>query len=211
MHSLKIEYTPSENLSSLTEIALSNTDLNLYSTKDKSNDLGLAWKQSLKWNKQMGGIKWTNELSGERQSTHFSVFEPFRNPEFNRDWAIGNALPKNGDDMFFTLKTGIESRQLKGDYSLRYYDKQENYQGQMHSWQTSYYNSSTQIHFSGSDLKNSLGKNNGKFFQTQIVHSTKDRQIGISNTRYLLRKRKKMSNRLKMKISCCLKVFHLIF
>ena len=182
MHSLKIEYTPSENLSSLTEIGLSNTDLNLYSTKDKSNDLGLAWKQSLKWNKQMGGIKWTNELSGERQSSHFSVFEPFRNPEFNRDWAIGNALPKNGDDMFFTLKTGIESRQLKGDYSLRYYDKQDNYQGQMHSWQTSYYNSSTQIHFSGSDLKNSLGKNNGKFFRPKLSIQQK---IGKSESQIL--------------------------
>lgn len=182
MHTLKVEYTPNDNLYSLTEIGLSNTDLNLYSHKDKSNDLGLAWKQSVRWNKQIGGIKWSNELNGERQSTQFTLFEPFRNPEFNRDWAIGNALPKNGDDMFFNFKTGIENRQLKGDYSFRYYDKQNNYRGQMHTWQTNYHNQSTQIHFSGSDLKNSLGKINGKFFRPKV---SLQQQIGKSEAQIL--------------------------
>ena len=168
MHTIRLEYEHKESLYTLTELGLSNTDFNLFSKKDKSNDLGMAWKQTLKWKKRLGKLTWINEVNGEKQSANFTLFEPFRNPEFNRDWALGNAFPQNGGDLFLNIKTQIEHNKVKGSYTFKHYDKQHDYSGQMHTLHTNYLSKYSQLDFSSSYLKNKLGNIDGDFFRPKI-------------------------------------------
>ncbi|MEP7269847.1 MAG: hypothetical protein ABI844_19680 [Saprospiraceae bacterium] len=187
-HNLKFEYHPKAPFYSKTELGLSNVDLNQFSQKDKQDDLGLAWKQTIGSNFNLGKFKWRNELNAEQQATNFTLFEPFRNPEFNRDWALGNELSKNGQDVLLQLKSSLENEQIKAAYSFQNYAKQRTYKGQIHAWQLAYKNNGTAISFTGNNLQNDLRKIHGNFFRpkldlSQSIGKKKLHHAGLSYAR----------------------------
>lgn len=168
LHTIKLEYHPEKNIYLRTDIGISKLDENLFSNKDKSNDVGIAWKQIIRTNSQIRNILWQNEFSLEKQAKQFSIFEPFRNPEFNRDWSLQNTL-KNGDDLLMQLKTGFENGPLKVHYGIQRYEKNIIYQGINQVWNTEYKSKNTTFLYSGSSLSNENQSIHGKFTRPRLM------------------------------------------
>lgn len=74
-----------------TELAISQNDLNRLSPLDSEDDWGLALFTTLNKNFNQDK-KWSGSLnaSHEWKQKNFKAINPYRLPEFNRDWDIGN-------------------------------------------------------------------------------------------------------------------------
>lgn len=102
------------------ESAVSVNDLNTFSSLDRENDLGHAWRIQHLWDTR--GIAPADSLRGKRgwvQKTHyeftastFSQVERFREVEFNRNWNLGVVAPHGHQHIvgtggtWFTRKNG---------------------------------------------------------------------------------------------------------
>ncbi|MDB5282938.1 MAG: hypothetical protein JWO06_2013, partial [Bacteroidota bacterium] len=80
------------------EVAMSNNNQNMFSTKDKQNDIGFAGRAGYKGsiatktdsiNKKNESI--TFDVNYEFQQNRFTPIERFRAVEFNRDWNLGTS------------------------------------------------------------------------------------------------------------------------
>lgn len=99
------------------EVALSNNDINMFSDLDAADDKGHALKvgyQSVPRNISfLEGYEWTNKLSYEYRQKDFSIIDPYRSIEFERDWSgnlPGNLLPQSNtlaDDHVLDFSTRI--------------------------------------------------------------------------------------------------------
>ncbi len=197
-HAFRMEYKPSNGFYSNTEISVSNTDLNLYSSKDHQDNNGLAIKQVLSYlHKPNVNTNWLNEVHIERLSSHFNVFDPFRNPEFNRDWGIistSNIANPTSTEVLWGARSHLQHANYEVGYKIQGYKKGSQYYGLHQSWNTSSIFKQTSLKFNGSNLKNEYGDYQGTFFRPKIelqqdLGKTKNHHIGISMD--------KESNRLK--------------
>ena len=92
LHTMGMEYRLSETASIQTELALSKLDRNRFSRLDSGDDYGLAsytqyrqdWKLGSRWELQ-------SNLQYEYAQEHFNPLNPYRNPEFARDWNLSGA------------------------------------------------------------------------------------------------------------------------
>lgn len=88
------EYEFSKTASILTEVSLSRNDLNRFSNLDKGDDTGLAAYTTFRKDFNLGGDSsgWLlrSNLSYEFVQETFQALNPYRNPEFLRDWNIAN-------------------------------------------------------------------------------------------------------------------------
>ncbi len=87
---LNSSYKPSEKTSISAEVALSNSDQNLFSTLDNEQNKGIATK--LAWQQVLLDKKWkllsdVNYLFIHR---NFNTIQRFQSVEFNRDWNLNN-------------------------------------------------------------------------------------------------------------------------
>ncbi len=75
-----------------TEVAMSNYDINTFSTKDKGNDKGYAGKVLLKnttpFKSSKVGLQLVTEGGFEYVEAKFKPLERLRNVEFTRDWGL---------------------------------------------------------------------------------------------------------------------------
>lgn len=87
---LGTEMTLGENSSLRTEVALSNTDLNRFSNIDNNDNLGTALFADYQLNKKIGKKDWSlqSSIKYEFVQQNFKALNPYRNPEFNRDWNV---------------------------------------------------------------------------------------------------------------------------
>ncbi len=88
------EYQFSEKASLKTEIALSRIDLNRFSKVDDDDNVGLAGFTTFQREFQLGsdssGWSLNTSLSYEFTQNNFQALNPYRAPEFLRDWNIAN-------------------------------------------------------------------------------------------------------------------------
>ena len=72
------------------EVAMSDYDVNTFSTRDKGNDQGRAIKLGAENTKRVGkdGLKWVNRGAFEHEDASFKPLERLRNVEFTRDWTL---------------------------------------------------------------------------------------------------------------------------
>ena len=88
------EYRFSKKARWLTEVALSRNDLNRFSTLDQQDDVGMAvystFQKDFLLSSDTAGWKLTTNLSYEFVQETFQALNPYRNPEFLRDWNIAN-------------------------------------------------------------------------------------------------------------------------
>ncbi len=85
------EYKISKNSSILTELAISNNDLNRFSDIDSDDDTGIAVFSEFRNSKKFGENEdWTfdTQLGYEFVQKNFKALNPYRNAEFTRDWNI---------------------------------------------------------------------------------------------------------------------------
>jgi len=95
-----------------TELAMSNYDVNGFSSKDKGNDQGFAGRIILNNIKQLGGdkkLELMTDLYGEHTDENFRPIERLRNVEFNRDWGLPfDATP--ADENLFNAGIGLKNK-----------------------------------------------------------------------------------------------------
>lgn len=94
MMTLNGRYDFSKNSSLTTEVAFSRYDLNRFSTLDSGDDLGLAafteFNRTFALGRDSTGWQLASNLSYEFVHEHFEPLNPYRNPEFLRDWNLAN-------------------------------------------------------------------------------------------------------------------------
>lgn len=118
---LGIEYNISKNTVLNTEVAMSNYDVNTFSSIDKGNDRGYAskvdFKNSLPFKGSKRGLKLTTELGHEYVDARFKPLERLRNIEFTRDWGLPLLL--NVPEHENIITGGVQLSDQKNN-SLRY-------------------------------------------------------------------------------------------
>ena len=87
-------YDFSKNSSLTTEVAVSRNDLNRFSSLDSKDDLGLAafteFNRTFALGRDSSGWHLASSLSYEFVHKDFEPLNPYRNPEFLRDWNLAN-------------------------------------------------------------------------------------------------------------------------
>ncbi len=128
--SLGMDFTPSKNTLLMTEVAMSNYDVNTFSKKDKGNDKGFGAKVNLKNNHPLSRKRVLNsELGYEFVEATFKPIERLRNVEFTRDWGLPLVV-NPADEHMYQATLGLSD--AKGN-SLRYqligYNRSDNFNG----------------------------------------------------------------------------------
>ncbi|TAH40423.1 MAG: hypothetical protein EYC69_11475 [Bacteroidetes bacterium] len=124
------------------ETAASNNDINLFSTKDKKDDVGyasrLAYTNNLNLSEDtLRGWKLASVLTGEYAGKYFKPVERYRTVEFDRDWNLGTGTIQN-DEYSGSFQTSLSKISLGiFSYQIKTYLKGENYKGLMNAASTS--------------------------------------------------------------------------
>jgi len=125
MVSFAADYRLSKRTQLTSEIAVSNRDLNTFSSIDNDDNVGFAAKMGFQNDKLIGkssNNKWLMQsgVNYEYNSRDFTFLEPFRPVEFSRDW---NTQPTPRDDQHLgMLRLGFENGKFgKVNYDLESY------------------------------------------------------------------------------------------
>lgn len=118
---LGVEYNISKNTVLNTEVAMSNYDVNTYSSIDKGNDRGYAgkvdFKSAMPFKGSKRGLKLTTDLGYEYVDARFKPLERLRNIEFTRDWGLPLLVTTPEHENIVTA--GVQLSDKKSN-SLRY-------------------------------------------------------------------------------------------
>jgi hypothetical protein len=130
LFSVATDWKINKNGQLLTDIAFSNFDINRFSSKDKSNDDGMAARMIFKNKINLSTeklISLNSDLHVEYNSATFKPIERLRNVEFNRDWGL-ELISLPADEL---LIDGNFSVQNEKGHSLKYsigsYQRNKNY------------------------------------------------------------------------------------
>lgn len=133
LFSLGIDYAMSKNSSLRTEAAMSNYDINTFSSIDKGNDKGYAFKTLFKNQLPLGnaekGNKLISNLGYEWVGASFKPLERLRNVEFTRDWGLPLQVSAATESI---LNGGLELANDKGKsirYQLTNYHRSDGFNG----------------------------------------------------------------------------------
>lgn len=123
------------------EGALSNYDVNLFSSLDKKNDAGYGAKVIYKnlirlSNDTTKGWRLNNVVNYEYTSKNFKPIDRFRNVEFERDWNLGTNSIYNDENISSLQTTVSKPEALSFTYQLKSYNKGSSFKGLMHSEST---------------------------------------------------------------------------
>lgn len=128
------EYFISERTSLKSEFALSNYDVNTFSSRDKSNDKGVAAKFQFQnamkvlraspaiWNLQ-------TRVGYEFVQDKFRPLERLRNIEFNRDWSLPYDAPRASEHLLDASFQLIDKNNNRIKYDITNYRRSDNYNG----------------------------------------------------------------------------------
>jgi hypothetical protein len=136
---LGIEYNISKNALLNAEVAMSNYDVNTFSSIDKDNDKGYAakvdFKNTMPFKGSKRGIKLATDLGYEYVDARFKPLERLRNIEFTRDWGLPLLLTTPEHENI--VMAGLQLSDKKGN-SLRYqfteYNRGTSFTGLRHSF-----------------------------------------------------------------------------
>jgi len=138
LFTLGSDYRFSKNNKATVELAMSNNDINLFSSKDKSNDAGYAAKVIYENTTMLGTDtlhSWQAKsiLNYEYVNQDFKPLERFRPVEFERDWNV-SALTQNNDEHIASIQSVLAKPGLGSfNYNLKSYKKGSLYDGVMNS------------------------------------------------------------------------------
>jgi len=119
-----------------TEMAVSDFDVNTLSSRDKTNDRGLAARLMADHQAVLPGARRLTLRSAaayEHVQASFRPLERLRNVEFNRDWGLAFDAASAREDLF-SLTTGLDDgRGHAVHYNLAGYLRSDGFRGYRHS------------------------------------------------------------------------------
>lgn len=161
------KYNPSEKSIFDFEMAVSNTDLNLYSTLDDSNNKGVATKISGKQRLFSGKttINAFADIHFIQQS--FKPIERLYNIEFNRDWNIENTWGNLGNQSLLTSGLQFDfNKKGKATYQIEKLDFGAAFSGLRNSFLGSFKNKKWSVTTQNSWLASQSNSSNSHFLRT---------------------------------------------
>lgn len=163
------EYKINKNLKTGVELAISNYDVNTFSTTGNANNQGYGVKYFIDGKTPMNdannGISLLTLGSYEMISKGFTQIERFRSVEFERDWNRGTTIINNLQQLA-TIGLGIEkAKTYKALYKFNTFNEQGNYNGQQHMLNSFYEKKGVKAAFDGSLLSSKSIENNTVFLR----------------------------------------------
>ena len=142
MVTLGSQYTLGKNTKIQGEIAMSNFDKNRYSGLDQDDNQGFAGFLNVESNKPLGkdssGLLLSTQLQTEWTQASFSALNPYRSPEFLRDWNLTNqqgqgSVPASKRELIAKAEITLKKDNWgQITYGLSGYDRKNEYLGQKH-------------------------------------------------------------------------------
>ncbi|MDQ2718685.1 MAG: hypothetical protein M3Z26_02810 [Bacteroidota bacterium] len=116
------------------EFAMSNYDVNTFSSKDKNNDLGAAAKVDYTMQKNVfknvkPGLVLQSTVSYEYVQDKFKPIEVLRNVEFNRDWSLPFDVPSATENLINASLQLSDAKNNFVKYQFTDYNRSDNYNG----------------------------------------------------------------------------------
>ena len=179
------EYRPTDNFVIKSDLALSNEDLNTFSTIDNNQNAGLGAKVEINHQKKLSKKDGAGVLSSggfvDFTSINFSPIEKFRAIEFNRNWNLGSqeiTTPL----LLANANVGFEKDSLgKVLYNIDILDLGENYRGIKNNLTSQLSYKKVSLNYVGS-LLNSNAEINTQFYR----HKSKlEYDLGVFTIGYL--------------------------
>jgi hypothetical protein len=132
MMNLGLDYTLSKTAKLKTELAVSNYDVNTFSSKDNGDDKGVAAKFQLENTKaynNAGKLNLNTKLDYEFVQKKFRPLERLRSVEFSRDWGLPLVLSP-ADEHIIRASAGLRDKNNHSfTYNLISYNRSDNYTG----------------------------------------------------------------------------------
>jgi len=110
------DYALTGNSTVTAEGAMSNYDVNTFSTRDKSGDKGFAGRLGFRNIRKLDTKKLTTDIGYEYVQSNFKPLERLRNVEFTRDWGLALVVAPE-DERIITAATQLDDAKSN---SLRY-------------------------------------------------------------------------------------------
>ena len=128
--SLGMDVTPSKNTIISTEVAMSNYDVNTFSTKDKGNDKGFGAKVNFKNIHPLSRKRnLTTDLGYEFVEATFKPVERLRNVEFTRDWGLPLVVNPADENMYSASVGLADAKSNSLRYQLVGYNRSDGFNG----------------------------------------------------------------------------------
>ena len=171
-------YNPSDKTTVNTEVALSNNDVNLFSTLDNAENKAIATK--VNWQQILIDKKWKlqSNISHEFVQENFKTAQRWESVEFNRDW---NLLTNNGTKSYFQSEFSLENK--KTDFILYRFNNltyKDIFSGTKHELQSKMQLKNTSFYVNGSFLKNTSTTEDNAFFRAKakVEHNFNKKWLG---------------------------------
>jgi hypothetical protein len=138
MATVATEYSFTDKTTAKAEVAFSKYDINLYSSKDKSNDNGTALRlqlnntgNSIQLLKRQMTLE--SKLSYEFVQKSFKPLERLRNVEFNRDWGLPYIVAAANEQLTGADIKLSDAKNNRLRYQLLNYHRSDGFNGFRHS------------------------------------------------------------------------------
>jgi len=174
MYTLGMDYKISKNNQLITELALSNNDINTFSEKDNDDNIGYAGKIGYKNlftlnNRSKKDLTLTSTIHYEHLNKDFTPIEEYRPVEFERDWNIESTDINTNEDIG-SIEVNLKKEKLMNiGYRLARFIKGDSiYDGIMHSVHTKLESGGFRILGTGSYLESESLKQQTQFLRPKL-------------------------------------------
>ena len=132
--SAAMEYAINNHSKIVTEMALSNYDVNTFSRLDKENDKGVAAKVQFTSTDKIlqqykPGLSLSTHLDYEYVQANFTPLERLRNVEFNRDWSLPFDAPSATENLGSLSLQLNDAKSNRLKYEVTDYNRSDHYNG----------------------------------------------------------------------------------
>lgn len=183
MLSLGADYKLARSLNSRMEIALSNKDLNTFSSLDDGDNQGVAADFAIN---KTTILTDSSKVLNSQVKMHFihkdfEQIENYRTVEFNRDWNIDNSF-ENRNESFISLNNVFtNSKWGSSAYKISLLNRESAYKGLNQNLNLNYQRKKLSVLFNGNLLNTDQQELESKFYRHQLnaSYATGIAKIGI--------------------------------
>lgn len=184
-----LEYAFSKNSKLTIEGAVSNNDINTFSSANRKDDVGLGLKVNYDNNILLQKTKSKDSLSHdlslitnvnyEYVQNYFSPIERYRTIEFERDWNRGTIAAVTDDQHIIGAGLGLMQKGIGAiGYKFNAFLEGSSYNANKHNADLNFSNKGFTVQYNGS-LLNSLSTQNTNFYRHKSLVSQKIKWITI--------------------------------